>query len=795
MHRTIALLALSLLLALPVCADEHTSSTLPPVPQIEAYDSWKMAKRDEAGSLTPATQLWAPEGFSINLVKAATEKEDSWVGMTVDDAGRFYLGMEQKGILRVTLGDGGKVTESKVVEDTLEECRGLLWAYDSLYANANDSKGFYRLRDTDGDGSFNEKKLLLATEGGVGHGRNHLRLGPDGMIYIVHGNNPILSPEDESTDSPHKHWGEDQLIPNPIDSIYNQIPAPAGHVIRTDKDGTFFQRLCGGLRNTLDVDFNRDGEMFGYDADSEWDSGLAWYRPTRVVHITSGAEFGWRKGTGKWPFYYPDSVPSTLDIGLGSPTGVGFAYESNFPGRWKEALFIADWSYGRLLAIHLKPKGAGYTGEKETFLSGRPLNLTDFIFHRGDLWFITGGRRTQSALYRIHWTGEVAPPDNPYKITKAEEQNGRALRALRHQLEKYHIRQNPTGTELAIQNLDHPDRLIRYAARIALENQPIDQWREKVLDRQIPDGLLALARLDNREGQAPLAKAILSRLPSADDTETVTLLRALQLSFIRQGEPADDVNKQCIAALYPRFPTGTQNIDHELCELLVYLQAPDMIDPILTRIEESEDTRDWTHYLVFARYLKEGWTDELRKRYLEGLAKAERFPAGRWYIRTLQALRTEATDTLTSEQKSKFSNLLDPATPEVPSPPVTVDPANYFQDWKLEDFASEIRSDLSGHSTESGQRAFHKAGCAACHRIQSDPATANAVIGPDLTGLSGRFDTHAILESVIHPSQVIGDKYVNPAAPNVSIMPPGLLNGLERTEILDLLAYLTKSSE
>ena len=46
--------------------------------------------------------------------------------------------------------------------------------------------------------------------------------------------------------------------------------------------------------------------------------GSPWYRPTRVVHLAPGADFGWRGVTGKWPPYYPDhpdnAVPN-LDIG------------------------------------------------------------------------------------------------------------------------------------------------------------------------------------------------------------------------------------------------------------------------------------------------------------------------------------------------------------------------------------------------------------------------------------------------------------------------------------------------
>ncbi len=770
--------------------DQPATTTITPVPRIEAYDSWKMAKPGDPSTVTPPTTIQAPEGFAIDLIRAAGSDEDSWVGMCFDDRGRVYLGMEQKGILRLTFSDNGaEVIDATVVEETLEECRGLLWAHGALYANANDSKGFYRLRDTDGDDRFDEVKLLLATGGGVGHGRNHLRLGPDGMIYLVHGNDPWLDEKDEAPDSPFRNWGEDQLIPNPWDDSWNRLPAPAGYVLRTDKDGSKFERLCGGLRNALDLDFNRDGEMFVYDADSEWDAGLAWYKPTRVLHIVSGGEYGWRRGTGKWPAWYPDSLPAASDIGLGSPTGVGFAYESDFPEKWREAFFIADWSYGRLLAIHLTPDGASYSGERETFLSGRPLNLTDFAFHDGALWFITGGRRTQSALYRVRWTGEIEAPkwDAPEPDPDAEK-----LRRLRHQLEQWHTKTGETGTRLALEHLDHPDRFLRFAARVALENQPVTEWRDAVLERRSPTGLLAFARVSKAKRQPALLEAACAAIKEGqvEDSTLLTLLRAIQLSFIRHGEPSKSDRALVTAALDPLYPADSMPVNHELCELLVYLRAPRVIDRTLALLEASEDTRDWSHYLVFLRYVEDGWSTDQRRRYLEALRRFDTWPGGRWWIRTGQDLRKEAIAALTEAERKTLADLLEPATPEVPQPEVVLDPAKFVENWTLEDFSTELSRSLADRDLESGKRAYHAAACAACHRMAGDPATAQAVLGPDLSGVGGRFDPRAMLESIIHPSRVIADLYRNPAGPNVSPMPPGLINLLTKEQVLDLLAYL-----
>jgi hypothetical protein len=119
--------------------------------------------------------------------------------------------------------------------------------------------------------------------------------------------------------------------------------------------------FCGGFRNQYDIDFSADGELFTYDSDMEWDVGLPWYRPTKIFHVTSGGEYGFREGSAKWPEYYPDSVATTADVGLGSPTGVKFGTNSNFPEKYRRAFYAMDWTYGRILAVHLKPDGSTFT--------------------------------------------------------------------------------------------------------------------------------------------------------------------------------------------------------------------------------------------------------------------------------------------------------------------------------------------------------------------------------------------------------------------------------------------------
>jgi len=90
---------------------------------------------------------------------------------------------------------------------------------------------------------------------------------------------------------------------------------------------------------------NRDGELITYDADMEYDFNTSWYRPTRICHVVSGAEYGWRNGAGKRPEFYPDNLPPIINIGPGSPTGMTFGYGAKFPAKYQEALFGLDWSW------------------------------------------------------------------------------------------------------------------------------------------------------------------------------------------------------------------------------------------------------------------------------------------------------------------------------------------------------------------------------------------------------------------------------------------------------------------
>jgi glucose/arabinose dehydrogenase len=302
------------------------------------YEQWRKAL-DGAAATDPNT-FFAPDGFKVELLRAATADEGSWVAVTCDPQGRIIIAREDRGLLRLRLSaDRRSVEQIETVNDTLEECRGLLFAYDALYVNANNSKGLYRLRDNDGDDAFDEVWLLREFPGGPGHGRNQLALGPDGMVYSIHG---------DAVDLPAENYTDRT---SPFREARRGERSKEGHLLRTDRDGSRWELVAAGLRNPFGVAFHpQHGEAFTYDADAEFDMGSAWYRPTRLLHLVSGGDFGWRGVTGGWPPYYPDHSDNALpviDIGHGSPTAVRFGERSAFPPRYRRALFILDWTRDR----------------------------------------------------------------------------------------------------------------------------------------------------------------------------------------------------------------------------------------------------------------------------------------------------------------------------------------------------------------------------------------------------------------------------------------------------------------
>jgi putative heme-binding domain-containing protein len=788
------------------------------------------------GQATAAEDLTVLPGFKVELLYSVPKEQDSWVCMTPDPKGRLIVSGQNGPLFRVTPGKDAESTKVEKIDIPIGQAQGLLWAFDSLYVDVNGGgigghgAGFYRMKCPDGE-HFAQPELLIPLNSGGEHGPHAIRLGPDHNLYVLAGNftDP---PKHLAETSPLKDYAEDQLTPRAPDGngFATGRMAPGGYVIRCDQDGKNAGLFCAGFRNPYDMDFNPDGELFAWDADMEWDIGMPWYRPTRVCMVNSGGEFGWRYGTGKWPEYFDDSLPPVVNTGLGSPTGVTFGTGAKFPARFQQAMFGLDWAYGKIDMFDVVPDGAGYKATFEPFISGKAFDPTDIVINTdGAMYFTIGGRGTQSGFYRVTYVGN--DPTNPVKPVvdpKAAE-----ARQLRHKLESYHGHQDPAAIDAAWESLNSPDRYIRFAARVAVEWQPASQWQQRALDEKRPtasiESLIALSRVGDKSLQSKVL-ASLERLQLSNLTREQLLmsLRAYGLCFIRMGCPAAEVIDPLRAKFNALYPSTDSIVNRELCRMLTYLEAPDVVAKSMALLASAQTQEDQLHYAFILRTMKTGWTPELRKQYFSFLNLAEdQYHGGASLKNFIKHMREDAEQTLSDSEKKELATILEHrVTP--PAKAVTI--RQFVRNWQMADLLPDLKEVSHGRNFARGKSAFESVQCLACHKFKDEGGS----IGPDLTGVGNRFTAEYILESIILPSKVVSDQYANTQIvtrdhdviegrvvkdagdslivrpsplseatvtiekkniartqlSKLSPMPEGLVDVLNKDEILDLIAYL-----
>ncbi|MEX2169039.1 MAG: HEAT repeat domain-containing protein [Pirellulales bacterium] len=344
---------------------------------------------------------------------ARDEQTGSLIAMTFNSAGEMLVSEEGGGIKLVRDADGDGTYEVTTYSDAINTAQGLVTVGARVFAVGSGPQGpaLYRLTDTNRDGTADEVVPIVKFIGSPGeHGPHAVELGPDGLLYLMIGNFARIDAP-ANPQSPYKVVYEGDLNQPRYEDPRGHavgVPAPGATIVRTDINGSRVELFAGGFRNPYDLAFDPQGELFTYDADMEWDIGAPWYRPTRINHVPAGAELGWRSGWAKWPEYFLDSLPATLNIGPGSPTGVTFYRHTAFPERLQNTLFAADWARGEIHAVRLERSGASYKATSSVFLRGRPLNVTDLtVGPEGALYFCTGGRGTDGGIYRVKFTGQV----------------------------------------------------------------------------------------------------------------------------------------------------------------------------------------------------------------------------------------------------------------------------------------------------------------------------------------------------------------------------------------------------
>jgi putative heme-binding domain-containing protein len=271
-----------------------------------------------------------------------------------------------------------------------------------------------------------------------------------------------------------------------------------------------------------------------------------------------------------------------------------------------------------------------------------------------------------------------------------------------------------------------------------------------------------------------------------------------------------------------------------LSELLIALEAPDRISTILGMLDSAPTQEEQLWHIFALRNVDRGWTLSQREKYFQWLKRSEDFSGAHYLHRFLTFIRSDALGTLSAEDRKELSPLIDRLGKSTGVVPPAASARPEIHKWTLDELTPALDSVGPGRDLARGKKLFADALCARCHRLRGE----GLPIGPDLDGVAARFGRRDLVETIVSPSKVVDEKYrnviietddgeiitgqlaggdgqslaiaVDPLEPAqlrrvsrqsivtrrsspVSIMPEGLLNTLDRDEILDLIAYLESS--
>jgi len=244
----------------------------------------------------------------------------------------------------------------------------------------------WRFRDTNDDGIADERDRIFDGFGVRialrGHDMHGLIFGPDGRLYWSIGDRGY-----------HLTLPDGRVIADP----------KSGAVFRCEPDGSDIEVFCTGLRNPQELAFNRFGDLFTGDNNS--DAG----DKARIVWCVDGGETGWDMNyqtleganqRGPWnqerfwhlwqasdatdPLRAAWALPPLAHVGSG-PSGFVAYPGVGLDDRYRDSFFMCDFlgdaRTSRVLALRATRDGAGYAiSDVHPFVSDVLPTDVDFDF-------------------------------------------------------------------------------------------------------------------------------------------------------------------------------------------------------------------------------------------------------------------------------------------------------------------------------------------------------------------------------------------------------------------------------
>jgi putative heme-binding domain-containing protein len=423
-----------------------------------------------------------------------------------------------------------------------------------------------------------------------------------------------------------------------------------------------------------------------------------------------------------------------------------------------------------------------------------------------------------------------------------------------------------TAVNQAWPYLSHSDRNIRYAARLAIENQPLGLWQEKAFSESNPRAIIYASIALCRLGDKTLSSRVLEKLnkisfETLEESDRLALLRAYSLCFIRMNKPSPEEIDTVTSKLIPFYPGKSESINTELCRILCYLDSPNVVrktislmkstqtktiaydKAMLSRHEYGRDilktmantpNSQNIQYAYSLRRVQNGWSLDDRKYFFTWMNETLEKSGGKSFAGYIRAIRNDAIDHLPPEDSSAISWLIgDIATVDLSQLPTPKGPPVI---WTTNAAMKLFKTTLKERNHQNGKTMFSAGRCVACHRFQGS----GGYSGPDLGSVGKRYSIRDILISICEPSHSISEQYqaskvslkngrslygriiykndkeiavatnpynfseINKTAVNevektepsqLSMMPPGTIYGMNKDELMDLIAYLISGGD
>lgn len=302
-------------------------------------------------------------------------KENEWLADLNGDGSHDWrdLTVEMDEVWKLTdeNGDGRADVSTRIVQDFNEEitdvAEGLLVREKDMFIGIGPD--LWRLQDKNGDGIPEFKESIshgyAVHIGFGGHGMSGIIEGPDGKIY----------------------WGIGDIGANITDKAGNRHEYPnEGIIVRSNPDGSDFEVVASGLRNTHEFVFDMYGNLITSDNDGDHAG-----ESERLMHIVEGADIGWRANWqyGKYTdprnnsynvwmeerFYQPrwdgqaaHILPPIINYHNG-PTGMVYNPGTALSRKWLDRFFLVEFvgtpARAHIWSFTLQPEGASFKLKEE----------------------------------------------------------------------------------------------------------------------------------------------------------------------------------------------------------------------------------------------------------------------------------------------------------------------------------------------------------------------------------------------------------------------------------------------